>query len=188
MFKKDIELAFTVKVSEYLKKGYVFNVSSMGGSQGEIASVDLRKDDEIVRIVLESKYSTFDLKYISLTVGRNTDRQAAGWDSTVWTRHLDVIEEIKFFEVRYNSGYYVAEDVAREAAELREKRRKMKAVKNGKFYVFPEEAKMVVLPFMRRQKDCKSIRVSQISGVTRGIRNGKTVYSVIAKGNIYRMH
>ena len=38
---KDINELFTKVVNKYLAKGYVFNLNTMSGSQGEIAKVDL---------------------------------------------------------------------------------------------------------------------------------------------------
>lgn len=188
MFQKDIELAFTAKVSEYLANGYVFNVGSMAGSQGEIASVDLRKGDEIIRVVLLRGDDSWDAEYVSLIVGRNTDYQHKSWGNTIWTCHLDVIEEHKFWKVSWSADYYVSEAEARAAAALRAKRYAMRATKPEKVYIFPEAAKQIVLPFMKRQKDCKSIRLSQIEGVTRHVRNGKVFFQVVAKGTVYRLH
>ena len=43
MFEKDIENAFTAKVAKYLADGYIFNLATMNGSQGEYGKVDLCK-------------------------------------------------------------------------------------------------------------------------------------------------
>lgn len=54
-----IELAFTKKVTEYLANDYVFHTSTMSGSQGEIAKVDLTNGHEIYRILLDDGFEDF---------------------------------------------------------------------------------------------------------------------------------
>ena len=49
MNQNDINRAFTKKVTELLDRGYQIYPSTMGGSQGEIAHVDLYRGDEIIR-------------------------------------------------------------------------------------------------------------------------------------------
>ena len=53
MNQNDINRAFTEKVAELLSRGYQIHPGTMGGSQGEIAHVDLYKDDEIIRVLLD---------------------------------------------------------------------------------------------------------------------------------------
>ncbi len=74
MNQNDINRAFTDKVTELLTQGYQINPASMGGSQGEIAHVDLRRGTEILRVLLESK-SGFDgdPDYLRLVVGHCTE-------------------------------------------------------------------------------------------------------------------
>lgn len=57
MKRTELDVIFTNKVNEYLARGYVFNTNTMSGSQGEIAHVDLRKGDEILRIVMDGTAS-----------------------------------------------------------------------------------------------------------------------------------
>ena len=41
MLRKDIENFYTDTIKDYLNKGYRIYYSTMGGSQGEIAKIDL---------------------------------------------------------------------------------------------------------------------------------------------------
>lgn len=41
MFRKDIENVYTDTIKDYLNRGYRIYYSTMGGSQGEIAKIDL---------------------------------------------------------------------------------------------------------------------------------------------------
>ena len=63
MKRTELDVIFTNKVNEYLARGYVFNTNTMSGSQGEIAHVDLRKGDEILRIVMDGKYDWRNLVF-----------------------------------------------------------------------------------------------------------------------------
>ena len=49
MNQNDINRAFTEKVAELLSRGYQIYPGTMGGSQGEIAHVDLYKGEKIIR-------------------------------------------------------------------------------------------------------------------------------------------
>ena len=74
MTYKDINNRFTQIVAEYIAKGYTFNTSSMGGSQGEIANIDLTNGTEIIRIVVSS-FSNWreNLEGVEIAIGRCTD-------------------------------------------------------------------------------------------------------------------
>ena len=48
----EIEAIFTAKVAEFITNGYTINATTMAGSQGEIAKIDFRKGNEIIRVML----------------------------------------------------------------------------------------------------------------------------------------
>ena len=52
MKKQDIRNAYTQKVTELLNQGYTIFPDTMGGSQGEIAHIDLTDGSEILRVLL----------------------------------------------------------------------------------------------------------------------------------------
>ena len=75
MKAKDIEKIYTAKVAEYLAKGYTINPATMSGHQGEIAKIDLKKGDEIIRILLDRAHcwdreENFKIEGVVLRVGR----------------------------------------------------------------------------------------------------------------------
>lgn len=68
MSTKDIESRIvsashfaSVKVAEYLSKGFILN-PTMGGSQGEVIKVDLTNDEITYRIVVLRMYEGFEEK------------------------------------------------------------------------------------------------------------------------------
>ena len=75
MNQNDINRAFTEKVAELLGRGYQIYPGTMGGSQGEIAHVDLYRGDEIIRVLLDRTIGRGEKPDgVRLIVGRNTDR------------------------------------------------------------------------------------------------------------------
>ncbi len=52
MKKQDIRSIYTQKVAELLEQGYTIFPDTMGGSQGEIAHIDLTNGSEILRVLL----------------------------------------------------------------------------------------------------------------------------------------
>ena len=54
MMKNDIRHIYTQKVAELLAQGYQINPETMGGSQGEMAHIDLTNGSEILRVLIET--------------------------------------------------------------------------------------------------------------------------------------
>ena len=79
----DINREFTAAASSYMAQGYYINAGTMGGSQGEVAHIDLTNGTEIIRVLL----TTFN-NYLG-TESRTTSspiRKTAGAPSgmSVW--------------------------------------------------------------------------------------------------------
>lgn len=118
----EIEAIFTKKVTEYIVNGYSINVSTMGGHQGEIAKVDLRKGTEIIRVFLETRYGDF-FTSIALVVGRNTDERIANskgnqFGDTIWNERLEIIEEVIFWQMqkrKRGTDYYLEGEAGEQA-------------------------------------------------------------------------
>lgn len=98
--KQDIDRIFTEKVSELIAQGFQINPATMGGSQGEIARVDLCKGDELIRVLLESRSGWGEYPdYLSLTVGRCTEplrNDSFNTHEIIWNHKLEIVSEIKF--------------------------------------------------------------------------------------------
>ena len=179
MLKKEIGLVFTEKVAEYMAKGYVMNIDTMSGSQGEIAKVDLRKGDEIIRILVATGYDHLAEK-ISVIVGRNTSKLYNRGHDTIWNSELEIIEEIEWYKVSEN--YYCDEAEYRVIEEKRFKRFDGKRTENT--IDFGEEAKKILLPWVKRKKGCKTAKLSDITRVYKYKGRGtKWYYAVNVRGN-----
>ena len=102
----DINKKFTEVVTEYIVKGYNINTSSMRGSQGEIAKVDLTNGQEIVRIYIK-KFSDWKQRTrgYEIVVGKCVDNVEPNSNSdwaTIWDEHLEVIDIVRFFQADFD--------------------------------------------------------------------------------------
>ncbi len=122
MKRTELDTIFTAKVNEYLANGYMINTNTMGGSQGEIAHIDLRKGDEILRIVMERKYDCLTGDKIHIKVGRNTNRVRLDRESceTIWNQDLEIIEDLVFAKITNN--WYASEEEGLTVQDLRNSR------------------------------------------------------------------
>ncbi len=52
MTHNDINRMFTEEVGKLLAQGYQIHTNTMGGSQGQLASVDLYRGTDVIRVLL----------------------------------------------------------------------------------------------------------------------------------------
>lgn len=190
MLKKEINALFTQKVMEYINKGYIIHTDTMNGSQGEQAKVDLHKGQEVIRILLHTKYSGIDGDKLILTIGRNTNKLYNRTTDIIWNNDLEIIEEYEFFKL--SNDFYVS---PKEYPNIREKQKKRLNNKSVyQFTEFPEEAKKIVLSFIQRQPKCKSVKLKDIERVYRVVdkrwQNDEIFshYLVKVRGNCYQLN
>ena len=202
MFRKDIENVYTDTIREYLDNGYRIYYSTMGGSQGEIAKVDLTNDKEVIRVLLESNnecyrgnpvYKHIDLNYFTIIVGRNTDKLwGDSFSDIIWNEHLELISEIRFYKIgRKNNSFFGTKQEAIDAMLKYYERLKFRSFEwaEERIEFNSDEAKRIVLPFVKRQYKCKNATVKDIEKIEKVIpKNGKVYYMVQVKGKRYKMN
>ena len=125
----EINKRYTEIVAEYISKGYTINSGTMGGSQGEIARVDLTDGNSIIRVLVcnevehNEKYHRLDT--CQIIVGRCTENVKINdndtW-STIWNNRLEVILCEKFYKLSRHSSTGT-EYGTKEEAEIAEKKR-----------------------------------------------------------------
>ena len=208
MKSTEINAIYAAKVAEFLTAGYTINTNSMDGSQGEIAKVDFRKGDEVIRVLLHKEtiwgenFRTADA--VVLTVGRCTDERvinARGFsrDATIWNNRLEVIEERNFFQIGELRGadWYLEGKEAEEAIQKTRNRWRIRyeyaACSNPhpKKEYTDEASKKAVLPAVRRHMGKPKLKVERIDTVTRiwDKDNHRYEYTVKTVGkNIIRLH
>ena len=202
MFRKDIENLYTDTIKEYLDNGYRIYYSTMGGSQGEIAKIDLTNDKEVIRILLCSKteyyrehpiHKYMDLDYLTIIVGRNTDKLIGdSFVDIIWNQHLELISELRVYKIgRKNNSFFGTKQEAIDAMCKHYERFKFKSFNwaEERIEINSNEAKRIVLPFVKRQYKCKSATVKDIEKIEKVIpKNGKVYYMVQVKGKRYKMN
>jgi hypothetical protein len=191
MTMTEINKRYSEIVMDHMNDGFYINTTTMSGSQGEIAHIDLTDGSTIIRIVM-SEFRDWEAnkKGIEIIVGKCTDTNVkanskSGYN-TVWNNKLEVIRSEKFYQIgRQNRSYekfYGTEEEAGEA--MRKMNERYESRKTQKIFVLPDKAKKIILPFIKRQPKCKSVKIADIEKVW---RNGKNEYFVTAKGKTYRI-
>ena len=195
MNQNDINCAFTEKVTELLDRGYQIYPGTMGGSQGEIAHIDLYKGDEIIRVLLD-RMSGYGEKPdgIRLVVGRNTDHIRMNCfdtlGNTIWNNHLELLSEIEFCQIGEN--YYTDVETGKVIQEKRDTRQtaRWESIRRNLSDVF----KCAALKYVQRQPQMKSCKLSDITRVARVNRCswGKATpalycYEIEARGKTFKL-
>lgn len=196
MIYAEINQRFTEAVTEYLCKGYAVNTSSMSGSQGDIAKIDLTDGNEIVRIFIR-RFSNIQegTEGVEIIVGKSTDNVKPNCIEqihTLWNGHLEVIRTERFYRVdgNYRRHYYGTKEDAKKAAAIRYERYKRRPIMaNG--YIVSQQPKFlncersmaIAERLVRRKLGCDCI-------ITSGIKLAKDCngYFVSYCGKSYRLH
>ena len=175
----DIEAIFTAKVEEYIAKGYTLNTTTMSGHQGEVAKVDVRKGNEIIRILItsESEWGVEGtIQATKLTVGRAQKqiRKSRPFDTmctTIWNNELDIIEERVWYSVDSNADCFSedkAEILAQHDKQMKRYRIHSEIEPYGRIWnIESEAAKKIALRFVRRQPKSKSVKIEDIKSIRR---------------------
>ena len=168
MNQNDINRAFTEKVTELLSRGYQIYPGTMGGSQGEIAHIDLCKGNEIIRVLLDHSAGHGEKPDgVRLIVGRNTDRIRMNCfdklGNTIWNNRLEILSEIEFCQIGEN--YYTDAETGRAIQKKRDARRS--AHRESIRRDLPDAFKCAALKYVQRQPRMKSCKLSDITRVTR---------------------
>lgn len=187
-----IEAKFTANVAEYIGKGYVINATTMRGAQGEIAKVDFRKGEEVVRVMLGTEYH-YGIKWdkynerVVLTVGRNTEKLNGSWD-IIWNNKLEVIEREEW--VKVHDGWYMTVEEAVQANGKAHSRFEAEMDYDNALEAAQsktsDKAAQIVLPFARRQRGCKRCKPSDIA-VEKVFNQGRLNYVVTINGKKFTM-
>ena len=195
MNQNDINRAFTEKVAELLCRGYQIYPGTMGGSQGEIAHVDLCKGEEIIRVLLDRFCGYCEMPDgFQLIVGRNTDPIRKNCfdtlGNTIWNNHLEILSEIEFCQIGEN--FYTDAETGKAIQEKR--RTRWEARHESVRRNLPDAFKCAALKYVQRQPRMKSCKLSDVTRVTRVNRSswGKVTpelygYEIEARGKTFRL-
>ena len=200
MKSAEINAIYAAKVAEMLAAGYTINTNTMNGSQGEIAKIDFRKGDEVIRVLLAREtiwgehFRTAET--IALTVGRCDDERVInatgfGRESIIWNERLEVIEKRIFFQVggRRESDWYIEGREGEAAMNLYydrfQTRRQIERIEEARLRskdMSTDEIKKILLPAVRRHLGKPKMKLDRIDKVTRIWKDGRFEYTVTTLG------
>lgn len=213
--KQDIDRIFTETVAGLLAQGYQINPTTMNGTQGEIAHIDLRKGDDLLRVLLEQEPLDWPTNgCLCLVVGRDTDHLRTDMDEhvrrrnrtfepacTIWNYDLQILSEIKFYTFGYHSAIYAEifcdKATAEEAAAKRTARALAWRKSNNARRGLPDGFKSAALHWVQKKKGFKRCRLDEIESVTRVNLNedftGEVYpeldhYEIKVRGRIFKLY
>lgn len=182
----DINKRYTEIVNGYLSQGYIFNGRTMGGSQGEICSIDLTNNAEIIRVYMKDFSDWRENKEgIEIVVGRCTDdvKPNSCDDRTLWISHLEVLSSERFYRLgRYHNDYFGTEAEAQEATDRRRARyhKRDTAVETR----IEDPKKLAVAKKIARSK----LGIKRICNDDLKLFKDSRGYEVIYRNKSYRLH
>ena len=195
MKKQDIRNIYTQKVTELLNQGYTIFPDTMGGSQGEIAHIDLTNGSEILRVLLtrdhhwergEDGYIGDSVKLIIGSAAPDT-RVFDNWDGTVWNNRLEPRFEIEWAWIGANrrNDWYMDMEEGHRISRLQGER--YKAQHPERVEVLGDAFKSAALKWLHKQPRMKTCKLEDIVQVNRvwGEITGKRSFQIIARGKRY---
>lgn len=167
---EDLNKIFSDKAAELLRKGYIIDAAAMSGHQGEISKIVFRKDGCWYALVMESQNTFGEGKYSDKYViwfGKYTEdisnmHLLDSWN-TPWLNKFEASWSLEFIKITNN--YFVT---AEEAKSINEKcHNRYKNRYDGLVKVIDNKYYKYILPAVRAQKGCKSLKISNILEVKR---------------------
>ena len=104
--KNDIQDFYTKVLNSYLAKGYMVNIRSMRGCQGDDARIDLVKDGQVVRIIHDTVYDIDFGEYYTVKALGFKDNGS----DMYWSFRGDTLEEYYFIRTKDRRNYQMADE------------------------------------------------------------------------------
>lgn len=166
---EDLNKIFSDKTAELLRKGYTIDVAGMSGHQGEIGKIIFKKNDNYYILIMESKSTFAEGKYNEryiIRFGKYTEKvKDHGMNNwvTFWVEKFDTTWSLEF--VKITDNYFVTAEKAKSINEKWHNRCKNRY--DGLVKVIDSKYYKYILPAVRAQKGCKSLKISNILEVKR---------------------
>ena len=186
----DINKKYTATVTEYLSKGYTINTRTMSGSQGDYAHIDLTNGNEVIRIMVDAFFGSFDnpLNGLEIIVGRADSEVITNSENdyhTLWNTKLDIFSRERFYEIgadRCHGKFYGTMEEATAAQELKYKRYAAKW-QTSKAEDITAKAMEIAKRIIRREFKVKRICEADVT-----VSKYSGTYAVKYRNKVYRLH
>lgn len=162
MKRADINRVFTEKVSQYIAEGYIFNLDTMRGHQGEDGKVDLVKDNELIRIWTNLEYTSSNDRLLVLRVGKWIHPSFAAYPGrTVWMDDLNTFEEIKYYSVSRDDDWYVT-DPDESAACIEKHWSRYQSRRKSPIFLNSPKYKEIAAKYLKRKVGYKRVSTDDV--------------------------
>lgn len=179
----EIEKIYTEAVNRYLADGFILNLNTMSGSQGEWGKIDLKKDGRLIRIRLESGYYHGD-EVVSLIVGECHDERVLkvigkpiGYQ-TVWNNDLVVLEKMEWYRIARWGDWFGTEKELCENKEKQYARMRAADVTDIVWESEGEKEKTAAYRIVRKKAGYRGIKKSDVVCVRHRVYEGKSAIEV----------
>lgn len=189
---EDVNKEFTNIVNGYLNKGFTISATTMSGTQGEHAKVDLTDGKDVVRVMINNRdrWARGDYLYgLEITAALFKGRCNNNFDTfnTLWNSKGEVIKTVTFYEIGQDKhGYRRYTRQKAFAVEANNKARN-----RARWYVaYTDETAIKdaahikrVVEICKEHKGYKSIQAKDIVEISRiNRKNGTMSYMVRFSG------
>lgn len=201
--RNDVDAIFTAKVTELVAQGYTINPATMSGSEGEIAKVDLRKGNDLLRVWMsEDRDFLTDIRTLHIRIGRCNDANClramyGGIGATVWNDHLETIEDIELATIDPRKGVFTSVEDGKAIERLRFARLRAREDRCWGSHtddVTSPATRAIALKYIQRQprmKSCKLTDIEHVYRITDVARSGGQPtfdsYRIYAKGKSFTL-
>jgi len=196
----EIEQFFTAKMIQYIARGYTINPGTMAGHQGEISKIDLKKGDDVIRILLENTHAwdradDVEIDGVVLKVGRSHEKlnPARPFDTwqTIWSENLEILEERTFYQIRREADFFTEDFEEYKAMKKRQHERwKNNDSRTGMqgYTLTSPKAVEIAIRYLKRRTGKSRILRDGIEVTKRVSRNGKSEYTIGYNRYGYALH
>ena len=166
---EDINKTYTEIIGEYISKGYWIYTKTMGGTQGEIAKIDLTNGKHILRIWINDSRDRNvgdrdDWLYVDLIeiiVEEFDDFR----DRTLWNKKGKILNTITFYRIGSRNRVYVDDlDICKKCIMMNINRRKARgySYSNWKKINYNPDTIIKIVKSKRGFKSCKKSDIKMV--------------------------
>ena len=199
MLYTEINKKFTEAVAAYLTKGYMINTTTMSGSQGERARVDLTDGTEIITVFLRrfSNWEDITLEGWEIVVARAGKQDAltpnnADDNRTLWLGHVEELSVERFYKIGRRDGWFGAKEEATAAAQKRNDRWLARDAASAYQPLFSQRTSPYALEIAKRyiirKRIAKRVDIRFLEVRKSAQRKGNMNYYILYKDNTYWLH